>query len=659
MRWTVACLLFASCASAQSNDVRCEHLVDTNTRFELTSPRTRAAWEERRAWLLDQVRIAAGLVPEPERTPLHAEVFDPITGDGYVIEKVCFESRPGLLVTGNLYRPHPPREGVQPGILCPHGHWGHGRLNHEERGSIPARCITLARAGATVFAYDMVGYQDSGKQFQHRDPALLDDANLPWGIGPLAVQTWNSVRALDFLLACDGVDPERIGVTGASGGGTQTFLLTALDERVRVAAPVNMVSHTMQGGCVCENAPGLRIDANNVEIAALAAPRPLLLISASGDWTKETPQVEFPFVRAVYGLYGAASLVENVHRDAPHNYDRGSRDAMYAFFSKWLFGGVPIEEQGFTWPPERSPNVFAERPPRKSMLSPATLVASMKEAIATKAQEIEGGDGVAFRVLCRRVLMHAVRSDVPSTEAIASRTQESGVVTLTREGRSVAVRAFEPLAASTQVLTLVFSAGGIEPTGAAATLVESLRARGHHVWAPEPFGVGRNVCSAEARRDGTYFTTFHRTDHAETIFDMLTVVGQACSMPGVQRVELVAFGDLAARALAARVIVPDEVAGQVGLRLVLMAPELALLRAGRDEAYDCRQLFVPNVLRVGGVMGLVDAVCTHESSGHRAPSLFVLGADLAALRERLGRQVGGCVLRDGDVDGRELLAPWN
>src|SRR4029078_9808324 len=153
-----------------------------------------------------------------------------------------------------------------PGVLCPHGHWPHGRLEQSELGNIPARCIMLARMGCTVFAYDMVGYNDSKRQIDHRinTPAL----DL-WGITSLHLQTWDSIRAIDFLQSLPEVDPNRIGVTGASGGGTQTFILTAVDDRVSVACPVNMISHSMQGGCVCENAPCLRIDTNNMEIGAL------------------------------------------------------------------------------------------------------------------------------------------------------------------------------------------------------------------------------------------------------------------------------------------------------------------------------------------------------------------------------------------------------
>jgi hypothetical protein len=132
------------------------------------------------------------------------------------------------------------------------------------------------------------------------------------------------------------MDAQRIAATGASGGATQTFLLTAVDERVRVAAPVNMISHFMQGGDICENAPNLRIDTDIVEIGAMGAPRPLLMVSATGDWTCDTLRVEYPAVRAIYDLLGSGDHVACVRFPALHNYNRFSREAVYQFFDRWL-----------------------------------------------------------------------------------------------------------------------------------------------------------------------------------------------------------------------------------------------------------------------------------------------------------------------------------
>src|SRR5271165_2684882 len=131
----------------------------------------------------------------------------------------------------------------------------------------------LARLGCVVFHYDMVGNSDS-MQIKHREGFKDVDAQLRLQTF-MNLQTWNSVRIVDFLHTLPDVDPGRIGVTGASGGGTQTFMLCAIDDRPAAAFPAVMVGTAMQGGCICENASYLRIDGNNVQLAACFAPRPL------------------------------------------------------------------------------------------------------------------------------------------------------------------------------------------------------------------------------------------------------------------------------------------------------------------------------------------------------------------------------------------------
>ncbi|MBI3829226.1 MAG: acetylxylan esterase [Planctomycetes bacterium] len=331
--------------------------------------RTKAEWLKRAADVRRQLRLALGLWPEPPRGPLNPVVTKHTERDCYSIENVYFESHPGFFVTGNLYRPHPLPSGKIPALLVPHGHWKEGRLVNRapDDDSMPGLCINIALRGGMAFAYDMVGYNDScqlSHQFGKDDMEKL----ALWGISLLGLQAFNSMRVADYLLALPETDPQRLAVTGASGGGTQTFLLAALDERLKASAPVVMVSSVMQGGCLCENAPGLRIDTNNMEIPALAAPRPQFIISCTGDWTSNTPQVEFPAVRRIYALYGkpAAARIENYHQHAAHNYNRKSREALYGWLGRIWFGikdPAYATERDFTVESLDSLRVFPDRKP--------------------------------------------------------------------------------------------------------------------------------------------------------------------------------------------------------------------------------------------------------------------------------------------------------
>ena len=265
----------------------------------------------------------------PEKTPLHAQIFGRIEAQDYIVEKVLLETLPGFYLGGNLYRP---RNGkaTHPGILNPHGHWPYGRLENQPLYSGPSFGISLARQGYVVFAYDMVGYTDTIQVPHH----FGSPEQRLWSFGPLGLQLWDSIRSLDFLASLDDVDQKRLGIAGASGGGTQAFLLTAVDDRVQFASPVNMVSAIMQGGDLCENAPGLRINSSNVEIAALFAPKPMLLVSATGDWTRNVPKEEFPAIRGINSLYGKRDQVDVVQIEAEHNFNQLSREAVYRFFAK-------------------------------------------------------------------------------------------------------------------------------------------------------------------------------------------------------------------------------------------------------------------------------------------------------------------------------------
>jgi hypothetical protein len=313
---------------------------------------TPTAWEDRRQELRREFLKGAGLWPLPAKRPLNPIVHSRREHDGYSVENVALETLPGFFCTGNLYRPLP-QTAPAPAILCPHGHF---RPDGRYRADQQIRCAHFARMGATVFSYSMVGWQDS-QQTTHQDPLVL------------ALQTWNSLRALDYLCSLKEVDPQRIGMTGASGGGTQTFFLATLDDRVRVSAPVVIVyPWAAPAGCRCEG--GLPVmqaaQTNAIELAAAVAPRPQLLISVGGDPTKDFPQAGFPFIKHVYEIHGKGDLVENVHLpNEAHDFGPSKRKAVYAFYAKHL--GLKLLDEDVS-------KITLERPEEMSVFNEAHLL---------------------------------------------------------------------------------------------------------------------------------------------------------------------------------------------------------------------------------------------------------------------------------------------
>lgn len=296
--------------------------------------KTRADWNARATMLRRAILKGAGLDPLPRREPLNPIIRNRRVCDGYSVENVAFESLPGFYATGTLYRPLNSKSRC-PAVLATHGHWPITPPDKAPRfleEAMTLRCAALARMGAVVFAIDMFGFGETQNQV---DPAAHKTTLA------MPMQLWDNMRALDFLTSIPDVDPNRLAVSGESGGGTQTFLLTAVDPRVAVSVPVVMVSSFFFGGCPCESGRPVHRDAGhfttNAEIAALAAPRPMLVISDGADWTRLVPQQEFPFLKKIYELTGEPDNVQNVHlATEKHDYGPSKRAAMYAFMAKHL-----------------------------------------------------------------------------------------------------------------------------------------------------------------------------------------------------------------------------------------------------------------------------------------------------------------------------------
>jgi dienelactone hydrolase len=556
----------AGCLMGQipAEDSRNSNVPNTDTHFAMPAYRTLAEWEAHKQRLRVQILFAAGLIPSPEKKPLNPVVFGRIEHSDYTIEKVYIETLPGYYLCGNLYRPRG-RAGKFPGVLAPHGHWDYGRLEHQPLISVPLRAINLAKQGYVTFSYDMVGYNDT-IQTPHDFGGPREQL---WGFGPLGLQLWNSIRALDFLESLPDVDPQRLAVTGESGGGTQTFLLAAVDDRVKFDAPVNMISAIMQGGGQCENAPGLRFDTFNVEIGAMMAPRPMLMVAATGDWTKNTPRDEFPAVRAIYELYDRTANLEMVQIDAPHNYNQASREAMYSFFGKRILGDPKAVQEARGVHVEKLQDMLVWQG-RTLPQNALTYQQLLEQWIASaKRQTDETHDPAVLR----QRLALALGTEWPE-RVLSERSGERIVLSRTGKGDRVS---------GIWVGSGVPSVVAIDPAGAEA----ARKIAGSSALLLTVFQTGDAISPRD--RSAPYFLTFNRSDDANRVQDILTALAYL-RQEGAKDLRIVATGKAAIWAgfAAAAASVPVALEGLPGGF------------NGQDQDF-IDQFFVPGIQRAGGV----------------------------------------------------------
>ncbi|MBX9578899.1 MAG: acetylxylan esterase [Gemmataceae bacterium] len=633
--------------------------------FPFVVPKTKEAWEARKKELREQILVANGLWPLPEKTPLNPVVHGKTDRDGYTIEKVFLASTPGHYVSGNLYRPLPSETGGSrpplaqklPGVLFAHGHWKDGRL-HDAGEKAAARDVksggepdlargrffmqaipvTLARLGFVVFQYDMVGVADS--------TALPHAAGFADAAGELrlqsamGLQTWNSLRALDFLLSLPDVDPNRVGMTGASGGGTQTFITAALDDRLAAAFPAVMVSTGMQGGCVCENCSGLRVGTGNVEIIGTFAPKPLAL-SAANDWTKELMTKGFPELKQLYKLYGAEDQVAaRAWLEYDHQYNVHARRFMYAWFMKHLRGkDGEVGEPAFEPTPPEKLRVYDEQHPRpKDELDAKGLRAALAKASdermaklaptdAKSLEEFKRVVGTALRVMCHSQppapgMWHATYSDRNAEFPGGVRGLKGHIGQILRPGPEGA-----PDPAGRDYLSVPFvhllpktpsgrTAVWVHPAGKASLFADGklapaaagLLAAGVGVLAIDVLGtgemVGRPLFPAEPKGDPAYagyVYGYNPSLLASRVRDVFTAAEHArTSIDGKPvRVDLVGWGEMGPVAVLAKALAGDKVAK--------LAADLNRFRF-EDIKDPADPMMLPGAVKYGG-LGAFLALC--------------------------------------------------
>ena len=623
-------------------------ILTSRTHYTMPVFASREAWLDRAAFLRKQILASAGLLPMPEKRPLNPQVFGRLERDGYTIEKVLLETLPGFYLGGNLYRPLG-RQGPFPGIASPHGHWQYGRLENTALVSVPGRAINLAKQGFVVFSYDMIGQNDSNQIPHHWG----DDRYDLWSIGPMGIQLWNSIRAVDFLTSLSDVDPNRIGVTGASGGGTQTFFLMAVDDRVKAAAPVNMISATSQGG-VCENAANLRAgwtDFSNMVVGALMAPRPLLLVSASGDWTTATPKEVFPAIQSIYRLLGAETGVENVHLDYPHNYNKDSREAVYKFFNARLLNNTaPVPEQTFR---VEFPNdllaLFGRERPGNAIKDLDQLVENQirdARAMTAHLQPRDASTLATAREAFTERLTFSLLASRPTPADLRSERKEAVPMgerlTIGRNGKGDQIPAvwLAPAKIDPDMTpTLVVHPEGIT-WALKSPLVKALLNRGGVVMSIDAFQTG----SAVAPRDTSNraYLHFNQTNDANRVQDILTALEYVRSRSKSRTVNLVGLDMAGVWSYFARTLAGDG---------VNLAADLGQFAADTDAEYQ-KKFFIPGVRKAGDF----HAASVLNAQGRSL--VFNAGSQFPAPWARQAAKVAGGTLdlRTGAVTETDLVA---
>jgi cephalosporin-C deacetylase-like acetyl esterase len=312
-------------------------------------PATLADWEKQRDALRKNLRAAWGDVPA-EPCPLEPKKLGELKRDGYRVEKLIFQTLPGVWMTANAYVPD--RPGKLPAILQVHGHW----KGAKQDPVVQRRCIGAAKLGFFVLCVDAFGAGERGvgKALGEYHGEMTAATLLPVDLPLSGLQVYENTRAVDYLRTRPEVDPDRIGITGASGGGNQTMYAGAWDARLKAVVPVcsvgNYQSYLGAACCLCEVVPGALTFTEEWGVLGLTAPRALMVVNATKDarqFSVGEAKKSLALAEPIYKLYGRPANVRHAVFESPHDYNQAMREAMYGWMALHLKGegdGSPIKE---------------------------------------------------------------------------------------------------------------------------------------------------------------------------------------------------------------------------------------------------------------------------------------------------------------------------
>jgi cephalosporin-C deacetylase-like acetyl esterase len=589
-------------------------------------PRTRLEWLKGRERLRRAMFAAMGPFPE-KPCPLQPRVREVLKRQGYRIEKVVFESRPGVWVTSSMYVPEPVR-GRHPAVLVVHGHWAGARRDPV----VQARCLGLVKLGFVVLAVDAFGagerYTTPASGTYHG--ALYGSTLWPAGHTLLGMQVYDNRRAVDYLQSRPEVDGAHLGVTGASGGGNQTMYAGALDERFQAVVPVCSVgtyqAYLRAACCVCEVLPGALRFAEEGDVLALVAPRALLVINATKDafqFSVGEATRSIARARPIFELYNAGAKLRHATFESPHAYNQAMRETMYGWMTRWLKNegdGRPIPEPKHQvakpedlacYPPGSRPKTFLLPPTfaareARLLISRASVVPDHVEAwestaVARRTQlrrQVFGDFPAASRPVARLgqtttadglhttpVLLHTEpEMPVPAVLKTRSRTRGAACLLLDLDGKERALA--HPLAAALLDANFTILAADVRATGETRPAHDAIAGAPDHNSTEHALWLGRPLLG-------------------QWVFDVQCLLDWLVVQPGVDRgrLSLVGIGQAGIVALCAGALLEDRVA-----TVAAVGSPASFVTTQAYPANTRMGLLAPGMLRVGDMPQLA-ALC--------------------------------------------------
>jgi cephalosporin-C deacetylase-like acetyl esterase len=622
------------------------------------SPTTAKEWQDRRTRLVKQMREAMGPVPEKD-CPLDAKVLGTLERDGYVIERIVFQSRPDLWVTANAYVPKNVK-GKVPAVLVVHGHWAGARRDPV----VQARCLGLVKLGFFVLAVDAFG---SGERYTAPalgtyHGALYGSTLWPTGHTLLGMQVYDNRRAVDYICTRPEVDGSKLGITGASGGGNQTMYAGAMDERFGAVVPVCSVgtyqAYLKAACCVCEVLPGALRFTEEGEVLGLVAPRALMVINATKDgfqFSVGEAQKSLARARDIFKVLDVEEKVKHATFESPHAYNQAMRELMYGWMTRWLKGegkGEPIPEPAHKvesaedlacWPGKTRPKDFLLLPAFAHR--EATALVKKCEAMPPKHAE----DWEARSTLMRATLRKQVLGDFPTAphpQGELGAVWRAGTISRdlllqTEPGLSISAKIRRTAKKIKQMPVCLFLSLGdeLDPMARPGTITDEFIDREWYLVRPELRGTGK----AKPAGDAVGVAPDHNsTEHSlwigrpllgQWVFDLRCLLDWIATQPDLdsKRISVVGIGQAGVVAVCAAALLDDRIAS-----VTAIDSPVSYVTEDRYGVGTRMGLLAPGILRVGDIPHLA-----------------------ALIAPRKLQIIGGVKMQGGKVEGKELTEAFS